>query len=302
MLRRNYISLMFIIIIISLLSVQINSKCSFTQTCDPITKVCSIPEKKDFEPQNFEFKNKFQCPEFTGPTCCNSDQNDLLMTNFNLINYTFGSAGNGCDICAANMFRFWCWFTCHPDQADFVNAYDHITVKDPITGQMAEVLNVTIKVTSETGCQLYQSCKTTAYVAQVPAMQSDKGLMNFLGDNAVSQGKEKITMIYSNNIDDKPINLTLHKCNETFYRNDSFGYPVAKNCTCNNCDLTCGTDVNNILTDLSVWDGFNATVIIAFYSAIVGETIICLIIRRFFKNKRKKSDGGVGLFIETKNN
>lgn len=197
------------------------------------------------------------------------------------------------------MRRFWCWFTCHPNQTHFVNAYDNINVPNPLSpDQNITVLNVSIKLDPNTACQLYQSCKTTAYVSQVPAMQSDKGLMNFLGSNSISVGKELINMIYTNDPKDSPINASLHQCNETFPNGtDKYGYPVKKNCTCNNCAQSCGIDIGGIVKELSAWDGFDLTVIIVFYCAILGETIICLFVRNFFK-KNKKSKKGEGVFID----
>ena len=72
--------------------------------------------------------------------CCKSDQNILFKNSFSLIDYTFGSGANGCDLCAANLMRFWSWFTGAPNQADFAEAFDHIKVPDPFPPG----LNVTV--------------------------------------------------------------------------------------------------------------------------------------------------------------
>lgn len=277
-------------------------KCAFTQTCNnPAMGDCNVPEKKDFDPQVFNYTTPYQCPEFEGPVCCNNDQNILMFNSFNLINYTFGSGASGCDLCGANLRRFWCYFTCSPNQANYVNAYDHIIVPDPFTpGKNVTVLNVTFKISPDTACTMYQSCKKTPYVSQVSAMNSAEGLLNFLGSNAVATGLEKITMIYSNNASDTPLNVTLHGCNETYYLKDQYGYPISKNCTCNNCETACGTSQDIIIPDMDVMDGFDSTVIIAFYCALVGETLVCLISRRFFKSERKRKNSR-GLFVSNEN-
>ena len=41
------------------------------------------------------------------------------MDSFKMVDFSFGSANGiglgGCDICAANLKRFWCAFTCSPN-------------------------------------------------------------------------------------------------------------------------------------------------------------------------------------------
>lgn len=256
-----------------------------------------MPVASTFEPTTYTYTNPIQCPEFyvnnTLGVCCNDDQNTLMLNSFKLINYTFGSGNSGCDLCGANMRRFWCHFTCNPNQTHFVNAYDQIIVPNPINPALnSTVLNVTLKIAPDTACEMYQSCKKTQFVSQVSAMNSAEGLLNFVGNNAVATGQEKITMIYTNNASMTPVNLTLHGCNETFYLMDQYGYPVSKNCTCNNCETACGAtaDLDSIIQPMNVMDGFDSTVVIAFYCAVVAETIICMIGRRFFKGDRKRKE------------
>lgn len=271
-----------------------DSTCAFTQKChNAAMGDCEIPVGRIAEPQTYNYTSTFQCPEFKGPVCCNDDQNTLLKNSFNLINYTFGSGASGCDICGINLRRFWCYFTCSPDQANYVNTYGNIVVPNPFTpGLNVTVLNVTLKIDPDTACEMYHSCQKTPYVSQVSAMNSAEGLLNFLGSNAVATGQEKITMIYTNQPADTPINVTLHGCNETFWQADQYGYPVTKNCTCNNCDTACGAtaDLDYIIKPMDVMDGFNSTVIIAFYCAIVAETLLCLLARHFFKGERKRKE------------
>lgn len=270
----------------------VSSKCAFTQNCNNAAMGdCNPPDSRLFDPQNFNYTSPFQCPEFNDTVCCNNDQNTLLKNSFNLINFTFGSGANGCDLCGANLMRFWCHFTCSPNQANFVSAFDHILVPDPFTpGLNVTVLNVTFKIDPNTACEMYQSCKKTPYVTEVSAMNSAEGLLNFLGSNAVATGLEKIIMIYSNNASDTPLNITLNDCNQKFYMKDQYGYPISKNCTCNNCDTACGAtaDLELILHPMDVMEGFDTTLIIVFYCAVIAETLICLLGRRYFKGDRTR--------------
>ena len=112
------------------------------------------------EPKSYVYSQPFQCPEFQQNMCCNDDQNTLLKNSFNLLNYTFGSGDDGCDICAINMRRFWCYFTCSPNQADFVNTYGDIIVPNPyFPGQNLTILNMSLKIHPDTAFELYESCK-----------------------------------------------------------------------------------------------------------------------------------------------
>jgi hypothetical protein len=68
-----------------------------------------------------------------------------MIRSFKQIDATFGSGGGGCDFCGANLKRFWCQYTCDPNQADFVSQSGNITVVDPTNpNNNIEVMNVTI--------------------------------------------------------------------------------------------------------------------------------------------------------------
>jgi hypothetical protein len=282
-------------LLICLLIEKSQETCAFTQTCSNRADLstCSVPVKKTFEPTVQSYATASVCPEFYGsPSCCNEDQNALLANSFNIIKYTFGYGenGGGCDICGINLYRFWCHFTCNPNQADFVHPEDYINVTDPTdSSKTLYVLNLTMYVNPNTACQLFGSCQKTPYVSQVSAMQTAEGLMSFLGNNAVTEGQEKINIIYSDDPKDHGLNLSLHKCNETFYKNDSFGYPVLGNCTCNNCNDACPVGALEFLKDAEPMEGFDWVIIVIMYACAIGATILCIIYRRMEKNHRRES-------------
>ena len=59
------------------------------------------------------------CPDYdpNTPLCCNDDQAEILNANFIQIDTVFGL---DCPICAVNIKRMWCEYTCNPNKANFV--------------------------------------------------------------------------------------------------------------------------------------------------------------------------------------
>ncbi len=69
------------------------------------------------------------CPQYdpTQPLCCNDDQVEIMCKNTedNFIANNFRSIdlvfGNDCSICASNLKRMWCDYTCNPNKIEFGN-------------------------------------------------------------------------------------------------------------------------------------------------------------------------------------
>lgn len=94
-------------------------KCRMQQKCD-ITDPNCIPGPAEFtEPEILEGSNII-CEEFRGKkACCNDSQNILMTNNFKSLDQVFGSSYGGCDICAINLKRLYCHFTCSDLQDTF---------------------------------------------------------------------------------------------------------------------------------------------------------------------------------------
>ena len=59
----------------------------------------------------------YQCSEYNGKVGCCTTTNDIKFNaSYLTIDTVFGSAGGGCDICAVNLKRLWCEYTCSPRQ------------------------------------------------------------------------------------------------------------------------------------------------------------------------------------------
>ena len=116
------------IIFLSIINLS-SQTCSFTQYCsDPTnTSSCELPKPIEFEPFKYN-STEIICPEFVNKSaCCNGGQNLLMRKiiqfkigdNFKTIDFIFSSAYDGCDICAINLKRLWCQFTCNETQSTF---------------------------------------------------------------------------------------------------------------------------------------------------------------------------------------
>jgi len=89
------------------------------QLCDVNDSNC-LPEGANFTDPTILQGNNVVCSEYLGKdACCNDGQNILLGRNFETLAYIFGNEYGGCDICAINLKRFWCEFTCSPNQSEF---------------------------------------------------------------------------------------------------------------------------------------------------------------------------------------
>lgn len=98
----------------------IHSSCVMQQICDNIYSPDCIPQPANFTQPKILTGPDVVCPDFLNkPACCSNDQNKLMMANFQDLDTIFGSKYGGCDVCAINLKRFWCTFTCHPEQHTF---------------------------------------------------------------------------------------------------------------------------------------------------------------------------------------
>ena len=94
------------------------------------------------------------CPDYDPdtPLCCNDDQSELLNANFIQIDTVFGL---DCPICAVNIKRMWCEYTCNPNKANFVKGLGYQIDSDHIVGN--ETLT-SFTLDPDYACTLFQSC------------------------------------------------------------------------------------------------------------------------------------------------
>jgi hypothetical protein len=182
------------------------------------------------EPFMTDFTHSLMCPEFSGQAlCCNDQQNTELVTEFELIDYLFGGKSGGCDACAANLKRMWCYFTCSPNQGDFVKSGPQEIVQNPMNSTPSYVLMMpaNLTVTERYAEDLYSSCKKCAFTQQVPSIQSPHAFLQFQGTNSFEMGLLFITVYF---VDSLPaLDLSVVPCSHK--ASEVYGFPT-KPCSC----------------------------------------------------------------------
>jgi hypothetical protein len=208
-----------------------------------------------------------------------------MATRFVMIDLTMGSASGGCDICAANMKYMWCYFTCAPNQADFVQAGPQEWVLDPTDPSRQKqdlVMLNNFTVTYATACSIYESCKKCPYVVEVSAMHSAQGFLNFQGYNSIEYGATWTTFFFQDTA--LSLDLTFETCNTN--TTNVYGYAV-KPCSCNNCEKSCKHSYSSSSSSLT--DGLNWTFVWVAYLVVL-VTSILLVGVNFFRDRRKKRE------------
>eukprot|EP01016_Furgasonia_blochmanni_P005373 TRINITY_DN12084_c0_g1_i1.p1 TRINITY_DN12084_c0_g1~~TRINITY_DN12084_c0_g1_i1.p1 ORF type:complete len:343 (-),score=4.48 TRINITY_DN12084_c0_g1_i1:120-1148(-) len=289
--------LVFTLLFLSQLVPFVRCACVFTQNCTD--GMCDLPVNVS-DPTPFMVANWTstpQCPDLQGkgqPVCCSDGQNSNMMGNFFLISMLFGGGdGGGCDNCAANMIRFWCYFTCSPKQSDFMTLGPIIEVVDPISGQLINASNVTFKVNPESSCALYKSCASTQYVTEVSAMQSAFGFLNFQGENAVTKARMLVNIEYT----DDGLYIPTNPCDyKIMGPADQYGYPVNQNCSCNNCQEMCwkDDDFTSKLKMPRVMEGFNPSLVLG----ALGVALLSSVISHFMRKKSPVDSASVLILEE----
>lgn len=95
----------------------------------------------------------------TNTYCCNDDQAEILDANFIQIDTVFGL---DCPICAMNMKRMWCEYTCNKNKASFVKGISYQMDADPNIGNETVTL---FSLDRDYACTVFQSCQKVSIVA-----------------------------------------------------------------------------------------------------------------------------------------
>ena len=257
---------------------KIKSICELQEDCS-ISDKCS-PKKADENHTNPKIINSsffYICPEFENEkVCCSNRQLYKLTKIFDLIDQTFGSFGQGCDICSINIKNFWCNFICSPYQNDFINV-GKIT-NHTIDGKVKELLDLNFTINENISSEIFNSCKRTKFVSQFPSLGNSFNFFNYQSIKAYNKSDIFILMFHEKNYG---LNFTVYKCNEIMNNgnNNSFNFTP---CSCSNCDLKCDYDINS---NYNVLYGFNSLTVIVIY-IIVFILTFCI----FFFKKLKKND------------
>ena len=221
------------------------------------------------------------CAEYSEPTsvCCTPEQAQTLESNFVSLESIFGTAVGGCDICVANLKKFWCHFTCHPEQASFISV---IGLREHKIGKETKILlDMNFTLNEDMNCELFQSCKKTKFAAQVPAMSNAIGFMNFQGVNAYTKTPAFIQILTSK---EGGLKYPIRPCEYDPKDKIVDGIPIKEFCTCNSCAKRCDF---SLTSQTPVMEGLNGIVIICFYGFVVVATICIFYFKNYYSNKKE---------------
>jgi hypothetical protein len=302
-----YLSVIQIILITSLvLATQAQlptNSCSMTQSCWYDTQgsgnlSCTAPEPAVFANVSgtrlYEWNSSNNaapaCPEFIGQqVCCNVWQDTQEYVNFILLQGSFGHQNGGCDVCAANLRRFWCYFTCAANQAQFLQIGEMVNVIQPSTGMSYYARAVNMTINADMACELFTSCSKTQFITLLSQTSTSQGFLTFLGQNGVSTGQVWITM--NLNYDPNALNFEIDSCSANFSNGtNQWNYPVNQTCNCNTCSAMCASQTVVQVGQLT--DGFSLTIVGVAYALGVGIVVITEAYRRL-KKYRKTNNSGV---------
>ena len=269
---------------------KIKSICELQEDCS-INDTCS-PKKADENHTNPKIINSsfsYICPEFENEkVCCSNRQLYKIIKIFELIDQTFGSLGQGCDICSMNIKNFWCNFICSPYQNDFLNI-GKIT-NHTIDGKIRKLLDVNFTINQNISNQIFNSCKKTKFVAQFPSLDNSFNFFNYQSIKAYNKSDIYILMFHEQN---SGLNFTVNKCNETI-NDGKNNYINFTSCSCSNCDLKCDYDINN---NYNILYGFNSFTVIIVYGMVLFFSL-CI----FFLKKSRKNDDENDEFMDFQRN
>ncbi|CAD8175277.1 unnamed protein product [Paramecium pentaurelia] len=268
-----------------------NSRCAFT--VDDKDK----PIETDKDPEIIGVVEA--CPFFSGqPVCCTRSQDRSMVKDFKSLDATFGNDGGGCDICGSNMKRFWCHYTCSPNQSEFMKITGRQNMTDPLnSSKIIEVQMVTLEVHPQIACEVFSSCKRTSFATQVSAMASPGGFFTFQGEQAVGEGGQYINVEFqeSNSLYFDDIWACNHNYSYTtkdetgIHYWDDFGYELHGECGCNTCEFSCQPD-KILYEPPGILYGFEGTYILFAWGWAILLSLAITIIRRCQQKKIELSD------------
>lgn len=184
---------------------------------------------------------KKRCPHFfengteTPELCCDANQVIQLDVGMKQAEAVFGR----CTTCIRNLFKYFCEFTCAPDQSRFMKVTKFI----PETN-LTSVLETDISISEEFVNATYESCKGTI-MPSTGKLAMDLGCgtytsihctpklwFAFLGSTTKNSGYSPVQMTFLYNETEGQLHHATKKCNESY---DEFSEP----CSCIDCPSAC---------------------------------------------------------------
>lgn len=100
----------------------LRSNCtSDNSTCIPV--ILNYTDPNATAPEKWDVPEDLRgvCPDYQDvPNCCNINTMQILQSKRVSLDLAFGNPSTGCSICANNMKRFYCKYSCDPNQHLFI--------------------------------------------------------------------------------------------------------------------------------------------------------------------------------------
>ena len=214
-----------------------------------------------------------------------------MHANFIQIDTVFGL---DCPICALNMKRMWCEYTCNPNKADFVIGKGYLNDSDPLVVNATDVL---FTVHPDYACIIFKSCEKVSIVAQA-SLQSSIAFLDFMGFNGKQQTHSLIEFNFSTNLS-VALNSTAFSCDTLIPISGNFSnYTKVGNCSCASCDSACPPPPVDAF--IGFFDGFNGILVAIVYAALIAFSAVFQLIKRKL-NSRSRGESEVTYYDEPEN-
>lgn len=244
---------------------------------------------------------KTLCPDlYDTDVCCSDYAIADQKSKFILLDEALGAAGTGCSICAANLKRFYCHFSCDPNQdkwATKVSVVDHDDKFPSINHSLGKVdAHVDYKLV----CNIFESCQDINFVSALGASASPQGFFNLQASQGVTQGNLIINWIYDYSPVPalQPYTFPVNGCDSDFSATctdiegctDPQGYALSTGtCACLNCQKACkATDYSQYLGERTMTTGINWKRIFITLLIVIVQVILSGLYT-YFKKKNSKA-------------
>lgn len=213
-------------------------------TCIPY--ITNLSDPMDFNPQKWEFPEEYKgiCPEYENTeNCCNSNTFSILHAKLFSLDLAFGNSITGCSHCANNLKRFFCKYSCDPNQHLFVKP-GQIKYMDYSPGPGKDSFKVVasnITVDPKAACSIYESCKSVDFAKALGSMANYIGFFNTLSSQGIEQGR--VIMNYSFTQEEGTLKTQINNCSIAMAGpTDQYNYSFYQGqgwCNCQHCSYNC---------------------------------------------------------------
>lgn len=305
----------YIIVVLFLTSTAFQKGCTFSQDCsindhpnDCWPKPTDSSNNQPKKPTNPKMETL--CPDlYDQDVCCTDFAIYDQDKKFILLDEALGAAGTGCSICAANLKRFYCHFSCDPNQDSWAKNYTVVDHDDRYKSMHHSLGKVDAHVDYKLLCNIFESCQDINFVSALGASASAQGFFNLQASQGVAQGNLIINWIYEYEPKPpiQPYTVPVNGCSSDFSATctdeektkeckDPQGYALNQSgtCACLNCQKACkATNYSTYLQERTMTTGILWKKVFITLGIVVVQVILSSLYtyfkRKIAKPRRKES-------------